>query len=105
MKAGSGGGPSPRDAELVLASGDEGERFGLFYDRHFDAVLRYFYARTICAQTAADLTAETFAAAFASRRCFRDTASPPAAWLFTIARRQLGRYWTYPGFVDGLGVG
>lgn len=60
----------------------------MFFDRHADAVLGYFARRTADAQTAADLTAETFAEAFASRRRFRDVGAPAAAWLFGIARHQ-----------------
>ena len=84
--------PSPSDAELLAGSKEVSDLFGLLYDRHVDAVLSYFARRTGCAQTAADLTAETFAAAFASRRRFRDVGAPARAWLFTIARRQLIRY-------------
>ncbi len=55
-------------------------------------MLRYFVQRTGCAQTAADLTAETFAQALLSRRRFRDTGAPGRAWLFKIASRQLSRF-------------
>lgn len=80
------------DAELILESVDDAERFGALYDRHVDAVLAFHHRRTHCAQTAADLTAETFAAAFTSRGRYRDTGAPARAWLFTIARRQLSHY-------------
>ncbi|MDY7099769.1 MAG: RNA polymerase sigma factor [Actinomycetota bacterium] len=80
------------DAELLVGSVDDVDRFGALYDRHERAMLGFFYRRTGCAQTAADLTAETFAAAFTSRRRFTDTGAPAGAWLFTIARRQLARY-------------
>lgn len=80
------------DAELLTASVGEPERFGELYDRHVAAVLAFHVRRTGCAHTAADLTAETFAAAFTSRHRFRDVGVPARAWLFTIARRQLARY-------------
>ena len=41
---------------------------------------------------AADLTAETFAEALASRQRFRDVGAPGRAWLFKIAQRQLFRF-------------
>jgi RNA polymerase sigma-70 factor (ECF subfamily) len=82
----------PSDAELLAGSQEVADHFGVLYDRQVDAVLSYFARRTGCPQTAADLTAETFAAAFASRRRFRDVGAPARAWLFTIARRQLARY-------------
>ena len=78
------------DAELIASS--ELGAFAELYERHADDVLRYFVRRTGCGQTAADLTAETFAEALASRRRFRDVGAPGRAWLFTIARRQLSRF-------------
>lgn len=77
------------DAELLRAARRDPEAFGVFYDRHGDALLAFFARRTADAQTAADLTAETFARAFASRRRFRDVGAPATAWLFAIARHQL----------------
>lgn len=80
------------DASLIVRSVDEPVVFGELFDRHAKAVLEFFYRRTGCAQISADLMAETFAAAFSSRRRFRDTGAPGRAWLFKIARRQLSRY-------------
>ena len=81
----------PSDAELLRRSSSDPEAFGIFYDRHVEAVLGFFYRRTASAHTAADLTAETFAQAFASRGRYRDTGAPARAWLFGIARHQLSR--------------
>jgi len=80
------------DAQLLIGSADHPDLFALVYERHVDAVLAYFFRRTGCPQTAADLTAETFAQAFTSRGRFTDTGAPARAWLFTIARRQLARF-------------
>jgi RNA polymerase sigma-70 factor (ECF subfamily) len=80
------------DAQLIATSAEDGSAFAELYDRHVEAVLAYFVRRTGCAQTSADLTAETFAAAFASRRRFRDVGAPGRAWLFKIAARQLSRF-------------
>jgi RNA polymerase sigma factor (sigma-70 family) len=79
------------DAELLRASARDPEAFGAFYDRHAAALLAYFYRRTGCAETSADLTMETFAEAFAHRRRYRETGASPRAWLFGIAAHQLGR--------------
>ena len=78
------------DAELLKASAHDVEAFGRFYDRHAAAVAAFFVRRTGCPHLAADLTAETFAAAFVSRRRYRDTGAPALAWLLGIARHQLG---------------
>jgi RNA polymerase sigma-70 factor (ECF subfamily) len=76
------------DAELLSASAADPEAFGVFYDRNVRALLAFFYRRTACPQTAADLTAETFAVAFAARHRFRDVGAPGLAWLLGIARRE-----------------
>lgn len=80
------------DAELLRASSRDAEAFGLFYDRHVDAVQGFFTYRTADRALSTDLTAETFASAFASRRRYRRTTRPATAWLFTIAVRQLNEY-------------
>ncbi len=83
---------APSDAELLVRSGGDATAFAELYDRHVAALLSFFYRRTGCAETSADLTAETFAQAFASRRRFRDVGAPGRAWLFKIARRQLAKF-------------
>lgn len=83
--------PRRSDAELLRASKRDPEAFGEFYDRHAAAVLAFLHRRTACPQTALDLTAETFAAAFAARRRYRETAAPALAWLLAIARHKLVR--------------
>lgn len=80
----------PSDEELLL-SGDP-EDFGLFYDRYVDMLLGYFARRAGNAEAAADLTAETFAAALAARRRFRPASTPAVAWLFGIAQHKLADY-------------
>jgi len=45
------------------------------------------------AELAADLTAETFAEAVASRRSFDASRGEPRAWLYGIARRVLADSW------------
>ncbi len=63
------------------------------YDRHAPGLLAFFGRRTYDSQVAADLTAETFAQAFAARKRFRNPGPGAAtAWLYTIARRQLNRF-------------
>ena len=82
----------PSDAELVASAVRDPQAFGLFYDRHVAAILRYLHRRTDSVETAADLCAETFAAAFAQRSRFRDTGTSARPWLYAIARNQLGHY-------------
>jgi RNA polymerase sigma factor (sigma-70 family) len=77
--------------EDLLLSGDP-EDFGRFYDRYVDMLLGYFARRVNDPDVAADLTAETFAAALVARRRFRRTTTPAVAWLFGIAQHKLADY-------------
>jgi len=80
------------DAELLMASGHDAAAFRVLYERWAQRLLGFFYRRTFDAEAAADLVAETFAVAYLKRRRFVDMGAPDGAWLFGIARRELGRY-------------
>ena len=54
------------DETLLEAGRSDAEAFGLFYGRRVDAVLAFFLRRTRNRELAADLTAETFAAALSA---------------------------------------
>ena len=81
------------DGELLVLSREDPDAFGEFYERHAEDVLRYFARHTLDPNAAAELTAETFAEAFASRARYRDRGTAGAAWLFGIARHQLSHYY------------
>ena len=81
----------PPTDEALLVSGDP-EDFGRFYDRYVRSLLAYFQRRTRDPETAADLTAETFAAALAARGRFEARAVPASVWLFAIAHHKLTDY-------------
>jgi RNA polymerase sigma factor (sigma-70 family) len=71
------GAPHPRD-------------FGRFYEAYYPRILRYFAYHTRDPQLSLDLTAESFAKAFAAREKFRGTTSKEAVgWLWGIARNEL----------------
>jgi RNA polymerase sigma factor (sigma-70 family) len=76
----------PDDADLL--AGDAAD-FGVFYARHEDAVLAFFLRRVRRADLAADLTAETFAAALGGRRTHDPARGEARGWLFGIARNVL----------------
>lgn len=63
------------------------------YDAEAFALLGFFVRRTFDAEVAAELTAETWAAAYAAWPRFRDRGAGAAPWLYRIARRQLARYY------------
>src|SRR3954454_513908 len=64
--------------------------YAVFYRRHEGAVLGFFMRRTGNAELAADLAAETFAAALLGASRFRGDGNA-LAWLYGIARHRLMR--------------
>jgi RNA polymerase sigma-70 factor (ECF subfamily) len=73
------------DGELLQAAEWDAAAFGELYQRHVRTVHGWFHRRLEWA--ASDLTAETFAQAWLSRRRFRDQAEGSALpWLLGIAR-------------------
>src|SRR5581483_1467236 len=80
----------PTDAELLAAARTDATAFRAFYERYAERVYGYHLRRTREPEAAHDLTAETFAQAWLSRRRFRDRAGGTAGpWLFAIARNVL----------------
>jgi len=75
------------DAALLRAARKDPRAFRGLYDRHAEAVHRFHLSRTRSADVSLDLTAETFARAWALRERFRDPGDGSAGpWLFAIAR-------------------
>ena len=63
------------------------------YERDSERVLLFLARRTLDADVAVELTAETFALALSSWRRLRQlTPEQALAWLFTVARRLYGRH-------------
>jgi RNA polymerase sigma-70 factor (ECF subfamily) len=80
------------DAELIAAAGGDASAFAELYDRHARRLHDFFVRRTADRDAALELTAETFAQAWYSRRRFEDRRGGDAApWLFGIARHVLLR--------------
>lgn len=79
----------PEDDDLLAATPEDGDAFAEFYRRHESTVLAYFVRRTGRPDLAADLAAETFAAALLAARRYRPGPAPAIAWLLGIARHKL----------------
>jgi len=80
-------------ASELRRSADQPEAFVAFYEHYFQGVLGYVARRVQDPDVAFDLTAETFAQAYSSRRKFRGEAEEQAAaWIYRIASRQLSRH-------------
>jgi RNA polymerase sigma factor (sigma-70 family) len=81
-------------ARALRRSRREPEAFGRFYEEHVESLLAYVLRRVWDVDVALDLTAESFAQAYLSRRRFRgSTEAEAAGWLYGIARRQLALYF------------
>ncbi len=79
------------DEQLLAKTPTLPAAFAVFYRRHEGAVLGYFMRRSGDAELAADLTAETFAAALLGARRYRSDRGEGLAWLYGIARHRLMR--------------
>ena len=78
---------APTDREILLLGDAAG--FAVFYDRHAEWVLAFARRRSPDAQSAADVTAEVFAAALEARRRYRSESPSANAWLLAIATNKL----------------
>jgi RNA polymerase sigma-70 factor (ECF subfamily) len=88
------------DGELVVLSREDPDAFGTFYERHAEDLLRFFARRTLDPDAAAELTAETFAEAFASRHRYRERGLGAGPWLYGIAKHELSRFFRAGGVED-----
>jgi RNA polymerase sigma factor (sigma-70 family) len=79
---------SPSDAEVIGRSLGEPEAFGLIYDRHAPALLR-FLGRRVGARLAEDLLGELFRVAFERRKTFDASRASALPWLYGIGSNVL----------------
>jgi RNA polymerase sigma factor (sigma-70 family) len=79
------------DAALIAQSLRAPERFGVLFDRHAPAIYRYI-TRRLGRDSADDLVAETFLAAFRQRGRYDRAHADARPWLYGIATRLIGRY-------------
>ena len=78
------------DAELIRASAADPRVFRALFERHFEAIFRYF-GRRLGRETADDLTAEVFLRAFEKRASYDLAYEDARPWLFGIAANLLRR--------------
>ncbi len=81
------------DADLLGATTTDAEAFGVFYHRHVDTIMSYFWIRTRDHTLVADLTAETFATALSTISSFDHALGNPSQWLHGIAANTLSDSW------------
>ena len=79
------------DDELLALTPRRPDAFAVFYRRHEQALLGWLVRRTGDPELAADLSAETWAAALLGVRRFDASRGPAAAWVFGIAHHKFLR--------------
>jgi RNA polymerase sigma-70 factor (ECF subfamily) len=79
------------DAQLVELSLRDPECFGVVFDRYFTEIHGYV-ARRLGRDAADDVAAETFLAAFRSRRRFDASRGTVRAWLYGIVTNHMSAY-------------
>ncbi|HEY4278938.1 MAG TPA: RNA polymerase sigma factor [Conexibacter sp.] len=77
------------DALLAAAARGDADAYAAFYRRHLAVVVGVLVRRTGDAETAADLAAETFAAALLACPRYKPGGPPARAWLMGIAQHKL----------------
>ena len=85
-------------AHLVAARHDP-HRFGAFYRLEHRSLFRHVHRQVLCAELAADLTAESFAKALQWLRQFDPERGSARQWLYGIARNEV-RMWARKGRVS-----
>jgi len=72
----------------------DSETFGRLYDEYYQPVFGFLYSRTSHAETAKDLTSETFFQALKNLHKYKPRAGASfKSWLFAIAVAQVGNYY------------
>lgn len=79
----------PSDVALLRAAGDDPAAFAVFYRRYERLVLGWAMRRVGDPETAADLLAETFAAAWLARGSFAAGEAGAGPWLLGIAKNKV----------------
>jgi RNA polymerase sigma factor (sigma-70 family) len=76
-------------SDTALLASRHGCDFGVFYQRHVQAVTSYVASRGFAPDVTFDLVAETFARALQHRQSYVESRGPAVAWLIGIARHQI----------------
>jgi RNA polymerase sigma-70 factor (ECF subfamily) len=79
------------DNEVIAASVHDPARFGVVFDRHYDAIWSYV-ARRVGGEVAGEVAGETFLRAFAQRSRYDVAVADARPWLFGIATNLLRKH-------------
>lgn len=78
---------------IVEQAKSDPEAFGRLYDAYYQPIFGYLAKRVGNAETAQDLTSETFFQALKNIGRYRDQGKPFKAWLYAIAIAQVGNFF------------
>lgn len=80
------------EAELIAQAKNDGDAFGVLYERYYDRIYTYVYYRTGNSHDAEDLTARIFMRAMHHIGKFEQRGVPFAAWLYRIAHNLVANW-------------
>ena len=81
------------EQRLIELSKTDANAFGSLYERYYDEILNYALRRTGSAETAKDITAETFFKALKNIHKFTWQGVPLSAWLYRICGNEIAAYY------------
>lgn len=82
------------ETEVIKIAHYDSETFGRLYDEYYQPVFGFLYSRTSHAETAKDLTSETFFQALKNLHKYKPRAGASfKSWLFAIAVAQVGNFY------------
>ena len=80
------------DPQLIARAKEDGDAFGLLYERYVGKIYNYIYYRTTNHHDAEDLTARTFQRALKHIGRYVDRGAPFSAWLYRIAHNVVANW-------------
>lgn len=78
-----------REAEQIRAAKGDPARFDVLYKKYFEQIFYFVLKRVETADTADDITSQTFLKALSKIGSYKDMGLPFSSWLFRIARNEV----------------
>lgn len=78
---------------LIRAAQQHMRRFGVLYERYYEAIFRFIYKRVAEEDLTSDLTAQVFEKAMLNLKHYRFQGVPFSAWLYRIAINEVNQHF------------
>jgi len=85
--------PDFDEQDIIQKSKTNPAAFGDLFEKYYKPILRYALHKTGSAETAADITSETFFKALNKIHTYRYTGVPFSAWLYRIAGNEINMFF------------